>query len=446
MRSGLRTDFLARLRGIVGERNFQVCEPAKDTESVSPESNTINGIAPEITVTPGTADEVAAMLQVCTAEKIPVVPLGSGLHQSTGAAPPAPFIAMSTNRLKEVEHYDPGDLTIGVGAGVTLRELDELIRPHQQWLPVLGFPERTSLGAATVGGVLASAMHSPLKHAFGGVREFCIGVRFVTGDGKRGKGGGRVVKNVAGYDLMKLLIGSYGTPGVITSSSFKLFPRPRQTMTFVSSFAVASDAIAFRDRITASPLAPLALEIASPEAARLLYNEGHTDGQWRVLLRAGGSDRQMLRYRAELGSAVSAELAGEAEAAAWAAIEDFEPKLPASAFLLSVACTISDVEQVIITAERTARERGLRLLCVGRAGIGSLAIALAGEGNQAVGAVHSLRAALPPRVVITVRRAPTELRASMSPWQIPSTELEIMRTLKNALDPAWILNRGRYFV
>ena len=92
-------------------------------------------------------------------------------------------------------------------------------------------PER-----ATVGGVLATASHGPLRHGYGALRDFCIGIRFVTGDGRRAKGGGRVVKNVAGYDLMKLLIGSYGTLAVITSASFKLFPAPRQTRTFLAEF------------------------------------------------------------------------------------------------------------------------------------------------------------------------------------------------------------------
>ena len=84
--------------------------------------------------------------------------------------------------------------------------------------------------------MLAAAKHGPLRQGFGGVRDFCIGIRFVTGDGRKAKGGGRVVKNVAGYDLMKLLIGSYGTLAVITSASFKLFPAPRQTRTFLAEF------------------------------------------------------------------------------------------------------------------------------------------------------------------------------------------------------------------
>ena len=130
-----------------------------------------------------------------------------------------------TSRLAEVEHYDPGDLTIGVGAGWTIAHLSAKVADDKLFFagdPAL--PER-----ATVGGLLATGLYGPHRHGYGGLRDYCIGVRFVTGDGRKAKGGGRVVKNVAGYDMMKLLIGSWGTLGIITSASFKLFPAPRQT-------------------------------------------------------------------------------------------------------------------------------------------------------------------------------------------------------------------------
>ena len=116
-----------------------------------------------------------------------------------------------------LEHYDPGDLTIGVGAGCSLTEINQALNKHGQFLPV--DPPHPEL--ATVGGLLATAAHGPLRHSYGGLRDFCIGISFVTGDGIIAKGGGRVVKNVAGYDLMKLLIGSHGTLAVISSANFR---------------------------------------------------------------------------------------------------------------------------------------------------------------------------------------------------------------------------------
>ena len=132
----------------------------------------------------------------------------------------------------------------------------------------------------------------------------------MTGDGRRAKGGGRVVKNVAGYDLMKLLIGSYGTLAVITSASFKLFPAPRQTRTFLAEFGTPKEALEFRDRVLRSPLSPMCLEMVSPGARKLMRPEMTSDA-WVICVRAAGSDAVLARYRKELGSAITRELEGD---------------------------------------------------------------------------------------------------------------------------------------
>ncbi len=113
-------------------------------------------------------------------------------------------VLLYTTRLTEVEHYDPGDLTIGVGAGWTVAQLSSRVAADRLFFPGdPALPER-----CTVGGMLATGLYGPHRHGYGGPRDYCIGVRFVTGDARKAKGGGRVVKNVAGYDMMKLLIGS----------------------------------------------------------------------------------------------------------------------------------------------------------------------------------------------------------------------------------------------
>ena len=214
-------------------------------------------------------------------------------------------IVLHTNRLTEVEHYDHADLTVGVGAGTTVAQLNAMVGADQLLFacdPPL--PER-----ATIGGVLATANHGPMRHGYGGVRDFCIGIRFVTGDGRRAKGGGRVVKNVAGYDLMKLLIGSYGTLAVITSASFKLFPAPRQTRTFLAEFASAGGAEVSRPRHALAAARRCAWRLVSP-GARQADASGDDLRRWVICVRAAGSDAVLARYRKELGSAITRELRG----------------------------------------------------------------------------------------------------------------------------------------
>ena len=203
------------LAAIVGENNVK----RTDLE--------INGVVPAAVVYPGSADEVGAILHLANARDLVVAPAGGLTKQQIGCVPERIDILLSTARLNKVEEYDPGDLTIAVQAGMPFAEMQRQLGEHQQWVPC----DAASLEHATIGGLLATGAAGPLKSTFGHMRDFCIGVQFVTADGKVVKGGGRVVKNVAGYDLMKLLTGSYGSLAVITRANFKVFPRPRQTRT-----------------------------------------------------------------------------------------------------------------------------------------------------------------------------------------------------------------------
>src|SRR4051812_44273064 len=226
-------------------------------------------------------------------------------------------VALSTEKLNHIESYDPGDLTISLQAGVSLAHAVAACAEHRQLLPIEA-PEGT-----TIGGALSTSSAGPLRAAFGGLRDFCIGVNFISGDGMNGRGGGRVVKNVAGYDLMKLMIGSHGSLAIITSANFKLFPSPQQTITFVCEFASLGEGLALRDSLLRSPLSPLACEIVSPSAIEYLSeSEPHDPDEWapepstqntaawQLMIRFAGSDRVLARLRHELAASVSRELSG----------------------------------------------------------------------------------------------------------------------------------------
>ncbi len=272
---------------------------------------------------------------------------------------------------------------------------------------------------------------------------------------RKAKGGGRVVKNVAGYDLMKLLIGSQGTLGIITSASFKLFPAPRQTRTFLAEFSSATEAIGFRDRVLHSPLSPMCLELVSPEARGVLRPEMADAKTWVVCLRAAGSDAVLARYRTELGAAVTREVEGQNEHDLWRAVADFSHiayEQHPSSLLISIALPVRDVGPVLNDAASVAETNSFTLAAIGRVGVGHLLMAL-WPGHDAevtlenfVNALSGLRHRLPRDASMAVLRCPPEARHHVTAWGPTPTDIESMRTVKLALDPKDILNRGRFLI
>ena len=414
----------------------------------------ILGSAPAVGVTPGSTDEVAAILRLANQHSLSVVPAGGLTQQQVGNSTIS--VLLNTSRLIEVEHYDSGDLTVGIGAGCTVTQLSSMVAADGLLFaadPPL--PER-----ATIGGLLATGTTGPLRHGYGGLRDYCIGIRFVTGDGRKGKGGGRVVKNVAGYDMMKLLIGSHGTLAVITGASFKLFPAPRQTRTFVAQFATAAEALQFRDVILRSPLSPMCLEIVSPGALGKVLPGVASTGAWLIAVRASGSDAVLTRYRAELGSAVTGETVGEQEFELWRAIENFpfygltEEESQAHFFLspmvpiLSLHVPLGEVGDTIRQLEQRMTPDVISMALVGRVGVGNLVVLLRAENLELPAELHidiieKLRRSLSPHASLLVRSGvPHEL----GKWPMTPTHLDSMRAVKRALDPNDILNRGRFLV
>ena len=409
----------------------------------------ILGIAPAFAVTPGSADEVVGVLRFANEHGLVVVPAGGFTQQHSGNLPPQVDVLLHTTRLTEVEHYDAADLTIGIGAGCTVAQLASKVAVDRLFFP--GDPPLQE--RCTIGGMLATGLYGPHRHGYGSPRDYCIGVRFVTGDARKAKGGGRVVKNVAGYDMMKLLIGSQGTLGIITSASFKLFPAPRQTRTFLSEFASAGEALAFRNRMLHSPLDPICLELISPEARALLTLEGISCASWSILVRAAGSDAVVARYHAELGSAVSREVEGRQEHDLWQAVSDFPHTVgerhPRS-LLFSMTLPLADVQPVLDGVAMVAQSNSFTLATIGRVGVGHLLVAMRPEPHAEVTLVNFVNAAsglrnrLPRDASVAVLHCPAEARHHVPAWGPMPTDLASMRAVKLALDPKDILNRGRF--
>src|SRR5262249_23152301 len=303
-----------RLEGIVGAGHML-------TRPAELQGYAVDGLEPVAAVLPGSAEEVGEVVRLAAAEKLAVIPVGGRTKLGVGAPPRRYDVAMDVTRLGRVLAYDPGDLTLGVEAGIRFRELDKVLAVEKQFVPLMPpFAER-----ATIGGVLATNSSTPLRHAYGSARDYVLGMEFVTGEGRCAKSGGRVVKNVSGYDLHKLIIGALGTLGVITRVTFKTFPLPRAQTTFVASFAQAKEALGLCHTIAKSPLQPRLVEVVDPNAAELLRGSGGLSparwplGAWSVVVAAAGDERVVERHRIDLS-----RMAQEAHALSFLALSEQE--------------------------------------------------------------------------------------------------------------------------
>ena len=367
------------------------------------------------------------------------------MHQNIGRIPPPIDIVLLLNRLKQVEHYDPGDLTIGVGAGITIAELDRLVSANRQLLPI----DPAARDRVTLGGAIATNTIGSFQHRFGGIREFLLGVQFVTPDGKIAKAGGRVVKNVAGYDLMKLMTGSFGTLGVIVSANLKVFPRPQQFHTFICGIRQPSPG----NRISRPHLAVAALS-ALPR--NCLAGSAHHDSRWRSARRMGRvrsrgwkpccarpvqagtrrlriprrrrcRRRDVLAYGCRLGTTVDSRQTQFGS----------RPRKR----------TGIRVENALESASVVANRVGLHWAALGRAA-GSFVVSFSNSENveKLATAVTQYREALGSDSMAIIAHCPTALKSHVDVWGSTPTDVAAMRAVRVALDPKQILNRGRFLV
>ena len=275
-----------------------VGEPGVRTEVAACAAYGIDGKAPRCVVLPTTAEQVAAVLQLAAEHNLAVVAGGRHTKFGLGNPPRRYDVALSLKEMTRVGHYEPADLTIEAEPGIKLGDFQQHIGRDSLWLPLDPFG-----GAeASLGGIVATNCAGPLRLFYGAPRDMVLGLKFATTDGKVIKTGGRVVKNVAGYDLGKLLIGSLGTLGVIVEASFKLYPKLAERATFILPTGTLGIARDLRRKIQSSPLQPLRLVLldataaVSVRAGSSLAPAGKGPELW---IEAGGSRRALERYARE---------------------------------------------------------------------------------------------------------------------------------------------------
>lgn len=213
---------------------------------------TVDGILPKVVVVPGDISEMQDVLRIASERNVSVIPVGSGSKLSIGNVVPEIGIVMSTRRLNKVIEYEPADLTVTVESGIRLLDLQKELAVHRQYLPL----NPPYADKCTLGGIVATNSSGPLRLRHGTARNLVLGLHVMLANGTVVKSGGKVVKNVAGYDLNKLYIGSFGTLGIITEVSLKLSPLPSHETILTAQYDTIEKAIHGGLSILSSQLLP----------------------------------------------------------------------------------------------------------------------------------------------------------------------------------------------
>jgi glycolate oxidase FAD binding subunit len=338
-------------------------------------------------------------------------------------------VQISTTRLNRLVQYEPGDLTISVEAGLPFGQLQRFLEERNQMIAL----DPPFWSEATIGGILATNSSGSMRRGYGSTRDLVIGMTFATIQGKLIRSGGMVVKNVAGLDLGKLLLGSFGTLAVITNVNLRVHSRPPETETHVFSCSDATRVIERRDLVLKSALQPIAIDIFSPASSMRLGRRGYV-----LAVRAGGTRALLGRYRRDLEG--SDTLVGDEEHLFWHQVREFTPDFLArqpAGVIARVSTSLTAIEQLLRTVSDP---------CIARAGSGVSYVYLSGWH----GLMPLWTAAAEQDWSLAVEFAPDTVRESKELWlgkrKVHSdSTFETMEKLKALFDPEKLLNRGRLY-
>lgn len=413
----------ARIAGLEALQAVAEARPGADSDAVG-------GAVPALVASPATVDEAAAVLRVAAAHGWRVAPRGGGTKLDWGCPPQALDLIVDTGRLDRIVEHAFGDLVVMVQAGVELGRLQRELSGYGQQLAL-----DEAVPGSTVGGVLATGVSGPRRLRYGTPRDLVIGVTVVRADGTVAHSGGKVVKNVAGYDLGKIYTGSYGTLGLIVEAAFRLHPLPEAARTVTVTAPDAAAAYRYVRAVLGSSIVPTAVEIDQPEP----------EGPLTVAVLVEGTAKGVATRAAD-----TARLLGETATVATES-PPWWGSYPADrdGVLVKVAAEISALPRVLDAVGEAASASRVMPAVRGSAGAGVLYAGL-GPGIDAGAAgrfVQSLRGVIGapsgPAGSVTVIHAPAAIRGAVDMWG-PVPALALMRRVKDQFDPEHRLAPGRF--
>jgi glycolate oxidase FAD binding subunit len=391
-------------------------------------ADAVEGVVPAIVVEPETADAVGNILAWASREKLSVLPRGAGTKLGWGSAPRSIDVLLSMIRLNAVVAHRHGDLTATVQAGATLADVNRSLAAHRQWIPL----DPPASDRATIGGLVATNDSGPRRHRYGAPRDLIIGVDFVRADGRLAKGGGIVVKNVAGYDLPRLLTGSFGSLGVIVAATFKLYPLTAASGTLLVDLSTPADLTALTVKLLASHLTPTAVEFTTHPLRLIVRFES-----------IEASVRQQSATAATLmtdAGFTARSISGTEEEQFWRDHSRFAEEDRCA--LVKVSVLTTELGATLTLIEKLAGPGGYA--AVGRAGAGVFQLCIRGDVQTQKRVIDGLRDALPlGKGSAVVMKSPPELRTHIDVWGSIGDGLPLMKSVKQQFDPVGVLSPGR---
>jgi len=449
-----KDELITRLKEMIGEAHV-IQDPDKLKAYV------IDGKKPKAVVTPGTIDEVSKVVAYASQEHLAIVPKGNGTKMNMGGIPKKMDIVLSTSRLNRITDRDCENLTLSAQSGLTLGEVQQgLAKVGKGYFLPLDPPFTDK---ATLGGIVATNSSGPRRLVYGTARDMIIGTKAVFPNGDVVVSGGKTVKNVSGYDMCKLLIGSYGTLGILCEMTFKLLPLPEKEATLLLSFAKLEEADGFAREMRGSQLIPSSLEILNAKAVQKMKYPVSTppNGNYLVAIGVEGVTESIDRQISEMseigkkhGVLEAVTLDSDKHLAFWIAIRDFPYGLIheyPNAISLKSNFLISKSGEMLGEYEKIAQGLGIDCAFISHAGNGIMySYVLPGKNfrskvNSFVELIEKLTAeAVKYGGGLVVESSPLSIKKKVDVWGQSRSDYVVVRRLKEQIDPVGILNIGRF--
>lgn len=423
----------------------------------------IDGMAPALVAVPEDEEQIAAVLRLAEEHQASVFPHGSGSHLGLGNQPSTVDLVLSLRRLNAQLAYEPGDMTTTVQAGMRLADLQTTLGQNNQFLAL----DPSAAATTTVGGIVAANLSGPRRHLYGSARDLLLGSTVISMNGKRTKAGGRVVKNVTGYDLNKLYIGSLGTLAVISELTWKLHPMPQGERTIAIGVTDQADLHPISQQLLKMPLRLNSLTVLNATCAQQLatqLDQSLPDTAYCVLARVEGHPQVTKRQQTRLTDAIQhLPLLGAATPQTWP--DSFSTPLwqgiaelpltlaaqDANSVISKVSLQLANVPRFFHEMQTISKGADQPWPVFAHAGTGIAYVQLPSTGSEAsapsvmlnqVQALDASVAQLNGRRVL--EHAPASIKQQCDVWGPPGDEFALMQAIKTSFDPHNRLNPGRF--